>query len=253
MIQQKKTKFNLAEKWNKKAATYPRYKDDSEGFEDSIINIILESGVKLKGRDILDIGCGTGRYTLRLAKLAEKVTGMDISPDMLRILEEDAEEEGFTNVSTLLTSWADFEPAKKWDITFCTITPAVRTPEDFSKMIDCAKEHTVYLSWHGRVESAIATDIYKAFGIDPAKLDFTSRFLEWLDENNIKYSHRSLTDKWNRRRALEEMIDKISDEIAEYDVVPDTDIIRDMLLPYVTDGYIFYSTEVILGLIIIGK
>ena len=253
MIQQKKPKFNLAERWNKRAATYPRYKDDSEGFEDSVIDMILENGVELKGRDILDIGCGTGRYTLRLAKLAGNVTGTDISPDMLKILKEDAEEEGFENVSTLLINWTDYQPDKKWDITFCTITPAVKTTEDFAKMIDSANEHTIYLGWHGRAESSIATDIYKAFGIEPVKLDFTTDFLEWLDENNIEYSHRKLADEWKRNRSFEEMVDKISDEIADYDVNPDTDKIRDMLLPHVKDGHIFYTTRVDLGLIIIDK
>ncbi|MFZ5633326.1 MAG: class I SAM-dependent methyltransferase [Bacillota bacterium] len=35
------------------------------------------------GMTVLDIGCGTGNYTLELARAGLKVTGVDISPEML--------------------------------------------------------------------------------------------------------------------------------------------------------------------------
>lgn len=37
----------------------------------------------LTGLNILEIGCGTGRHTLRLAQAGNRVTGMDLSPGML--------------------------------------------------------------------------------------------------------------------------------------------------------------------------
>jgi SAM-dependent methyltransferase len=40
---------------------------------------------KHKCRSIIDTGCGTGNHSLRLSKLGYKVTGVDISPSMLRI------------------------------------------------------------------------------------------------------------------------------------------------------------------------
>lgn len=39
----------------------------------------------LAGRDVLEIGCGTGRHTLRLARQGNRVTGLDLSPGMLAI------------------------------------------------------------------------------------------------------------------------------------------------------------------------
>lgn len=36
-------------------------------------------------RRIIDVGCGTGNHALRLSDLKYKVTGVDISPVMLRI------------------------------------------------------------------------------------------------------------------------------------------------------------------------
>jgi SAM-dependent methyltransferase len=37
----------------------------------------------LKGVRVLEIGCGTGRHTLRLAEAGNRVTGLDLSPGML--------------------------------------------------------------------------------------------------------------------------------------------------------------------------
>ena len=41
------------------------------------------SRLSLEGKTVLDIGCGNGLYTLRLAKLAEKVTGVDIAEEAI--------------------------------------------------------------------------------------------------------------------------------------------------------------------------
>jgi ubiquinone/menaquinone biosynthesis C-methylase UbiE len=40
---------------------------------------------------VLDMGCGTGRFTIPLAKIAAKVTGLDMSAAMLKIAEEKAD------------------------------------------------------------------------------------------------------------------------------------------------------------------
>jgi len=39
-------------------------------------------------RSVIDIGCGTGNHALRLSKLGYQVTGVDLSPTMLKIAKE---------------------------------------------------------------------------------------------------------------------------------------------------------------------
>ncbi len=55
----------------------------------------------------LDVGCGTGALTLRLARLLDSIVGLDISGGMLSILEDDARTQGLSNVSTVKGSWED--------------------------------------------------------------------------------------------------------------------------------------------------
>ena len=46
-----------------------------------------------KRMHVLDVGCGTGNFSLKLARLGLKVTGIDVSSDMLHAAERKAEEE----------------------------------------------------------------------------------------------------------------------------------------------------------------
>ncbi|MGB9792759.1 MAG: class I SAM-dependent methyltransferase [Thermacetogeniaceae bacterium] len=46
------------------------------------------------GEEILDVGCGTGNFSLELARLGAKVTGIDISEEMLGVARRKAEAEG---------------------------------------------------------------------------------------------------------------------------------------------------------------
>jgi len=83
----------------------------------------------VRGRDVLEIGCGTGRHTLRLAAAGNRVTGMDLSPGMLAearrkladfpdvrllqadILRDEPEPEGFDVVLTALVLEHIADPA----------------------------------------------------------------------------------------------------------------------------------------------
>ena len=44
----------------------------------------------LNGKRVLDIGCGTGLLSVKLAKMGAEVTGIDISTDMLTVAEQRA-------------------------------------------------------------------------------------------------------------------------------------------------------------------
>ena len=54
----------------------------------------------------IDLGCGTGTYTLPLAERVHEVVGIDVQKDLLSRVESDARKAGLGNVRTC---WADAE------------------------------------------------------------------------------------------------------------------------------------------------
>lgn len=72
---------------------------------------------------LLDVGCGTGLITLRLAPLLTQVYGLDYSPRMLHWLSTAAERLCLTQVKPILRSWDD-----DWqDIPRCDVVIASRS------------------------------------------------------------------------------------------------------------------------------
>jgi malonyl-CoA O-methyltransferase len=73
-------KVEVIEGYNKWACIYDRNPNPLIAIEEGPT---LELIGDVKGKRVLDIGCGTGRYCLHLAKKGAKVVGIDSSPKML--------------------------------------------------------------------------------------------------------------------------------------------------------------------------
>jgi len=70
-------------------ARYAHEYDEREKFWDSFEKDKLAPYIaEAKGKKVLDAGSGTGRITLRLHEAGAEVTALDISPDMLVLLEK---------------------------------------------------------------------------------------------------------------------------------------------------------------------
>lgn len=68
---------------------------------------------------VLDIGAGTGRWAISLAKRARRVTAVEPSPAMLDVLMRNLEEEGVDNVDIVDGWWPDVDVAPH-DISICS-------------------------------------------------------------------------------------------------------------------------------------
>ncbi len=82
------------------------------------------------GDDVIDVGCGPGRFVVEFAKTARHVVGTDLSGRMLAYGARYAEELGVENTSYVE---ADFQKAdldklgwrNRFDLVFSSITPAI--------------------------------------------------------------------------------------------------------------------------------
>ena len=68
---------------------------------DKVENDATIRALNLKRSDVvLDVGCGTGRQTIKIAKRCKKVYAVDFSPKSIEVLDRKLEEQGIENVET---------------------------------------------------------------------------------------------------------------------------------------------------------
>lgn len=72
----------------------------------------------ITGRTILDVGCGTGRYTLEFARRgAQRVVGIDISQEMVHVCEQRAREEDVADRCSFIQSdFLAYRPTCEFDV-----------------------------------------------------------------------------------------------------------------------------------------
>jgi ubiquinone/menaquinone biosynthesis C-methylase UbiE/DNA-binding transcriptional regulator YhcF (GntR family) len=76
------------------AGEYGRFTDPGGGWEAAAQ--ALASGYI--GRRVVDVGCGEGALTMMLGRFAREVVAVDLSPEMLRVIEEKARQEGLADI-----------------------------------------------------------------------------------------------------------------------------------------------------------
>lgn len=72
----------------------------------------------VKGKRILDIGCGSGPYSVEFARLGAQVVGLDFAKPMLELARRRAQEAGVADrCSFLETDFLKYEAEKPFDVT----------------------------------------------------------------------------------------------------------------------------------------
>ena len=94
--------------WDKKSESYAKFSGEPGDFGKRVFEILRGWGVNFAGKSVLDVGAGTGVYSLYLASLGAKVTAIDSSEGMLRELRRSAQEFGISLQNVLNLSFAEF-------------------------------------------------------------------------------------------------------------------------------------------------
>jgi SAM-dependent methyltransferase len=80
--------------------------------------LTLDICSKVDPGTVLDIGCGSGRYLIALAKMGWSATGVDVSQAMLQIAEQNAERENLSRKITLKrVDFDTVEFSERFDVT----------------------------------------------------------------------------------------------------------------------------------------
>lgn len=131
----------VAEDYHKR--TLPEYETND------FLKLITDVVVPDRSTTALDIGCGTGSYSLALAKRIGSAVGVDVSPKMIRLASDTAKELGAANAKFHCINWADadidaLQMRGRFDIVFAHTTPAISDYATFDKMNACARNHCFF-------------------------------------------------------------------------------------------------------------
>jgi len=245
--------------WDKKSESYAKFSGELGDFGKRVFEILRGWGVSFAGKSVLDVGAGTGVYSLYLASLGAKVTAIDSSEGMLRELRCSAEEFGISLQNVLNLSFAEFyerlsrdgfanaadenfkiyprpqseisnaqdqeaqalnfkNSASKsresenfkipvaFDIAFLTMSPALKSTEDFEAFLALG-ERKIYLNWASERNSSMLAPLFERFGTGAKRLaNAAEKFEALLGARDIKFKSEILTERREQKRSLQEAV-----------------------------------------------
>jgi SAM-dependent methyltransferase len=136
--------------WDKRAKEFNKsMMQNREAAEKQIANLELKPEYT-----VLDVGAGTGRLAIPIAKHVKSVTAIDQSKGMLECLQENMEKKGITNIVCINKRWEDIEVGL--DIELHDVVIASHSlgmfdiQEALAKMDAASKRYVYILSSAGR-------------------------------------------------------------------------------------------------------
>lgn len=222
----------LQEKWDKKSQDYNRYTDDPQALEATICRLIAEVGIDFDGANVLDIGSGTGVYTLRVAHRASHIDAVDISPAMLALLREDAQHLGLDNITTHVDNWeSHLLPPYPYDIAMATMFPALKEDAHFQKMHEAAQTK-LFLGWGGKRGTELIEALFKSHGGTYRPPNSATVLKAWLKQQNYPYQCTEYTEEKIRIKPFRQAVENYSWHLKVRGMTPQTEKIETILSKY---------------------
>jgi SAM-dependent methyltransferase len=212
---------NPREFWDRKAATFPRYSPGEDTYEASLLSLASENGASMRNAVALDVGCGTGMFTIRLAMEARKVIAVDISERMLDILREDARKARLRNIVAVNSDWLDFRVPVRPDIVFCSMSPAIGSEEGRGKLVGLAGSQVVAVVPTERFQSQIMAGLYDRYSVTPTYQREGPTLGAWLAGRGIRPTSVPVTGKWRVPQKLAHIKDSALCMLHNFGVEPD--------------------------------
>ena len=245
--------------WDKKSESYAKFSGELGDFGKRVFEILRGWGVSFASKSVLDVGAGTGVYSLYLASLGAKVTAIDSSEGMLRELRRSAEEFDISLQNVLNLSFAEFcerlnrdgfadaagenfkiyprsqseilnaQAQEAWalnfkdaasktrgsenfkipavfDIAFLTMSPALKSTEDFEAFLALG-ERKIYLNWASERNSSMLAPLFERFGTGHKRLATAAeKFEALLGARDIKFKSEILAERREQKRSLQEAV-----------------------------------------------
>jgi SAM-dependent methyltransferase len=236
--------INSETMWDERANSFAAMKKTyGTQLTDKVLRYLKEKEILTKDSNVLDIGCGVGRYALPFAADAKEVTASDISGNMLQLVTEDIHRQGLTNIKTLKSDWRELTGS--YDLVFASMTPVLFCLEGLRKMSALSSRFCVaarYIEMCDAIVEAFEKEGFKSNphqGRDEAWAIFN---LVWTEgyQPEIAYLERICNDPLT-----------IDEAMARYNMqMEDKALLRERLREFInSDGMVESKSETTLALI----
>lgn len=242
--------------WNKKAKRYPSpFDENAFNITQKVLAILGQKGVDFYGKKILDIGCGTGIFTLPLAKIAQFVVGLDFSEAMLERLKAESERRGIKNIGIMYSSWKDFGPntsnlIRSFDVVLSSMSMAIKEEEDILKMEDCSRQFCVYIGWARLRKNPLMEEVFARHETPFKPPPGAQAIYDILAARQKQPSIDYIQTSWQWKGTVEEAIEDISLHLDIQGGVPNPAIIRDIVERNSHEGMLTHTTQAEQGIVV---
>lgn len=172
-----------ADHWESGITNSPILRSRSEERIKATADFLRVRGLLGPNDDVIDVGCGPGRFVAEFAKTANHVVGTDISPKMLEHGAAFARNLGLVNTSYTVCDFLkadllDLGWENRFDLVFSSISPALNGPEGLDRAIKMSRGwcfHSSFINSRDQLHSDIRREV---FGLPEIKQSHThwSRF-----------------------------------------------------------------------------
>lgn len=129
--------------WNTLKAKWYQKGLKHSGLPRAALNVILPNSKGCKA--FLDVGAGCGTLAIPLAMAGKKVTALDPSPAMIKLLNEEIINKRLKNIKTINAAWGEAE-LKTHDALICANVPELlKGSADFLKQANSIAKKAVFL------------------------------------------------------------------------------------------------------------
>ena len=255
-----KDKKAAVDMWDSMAGQFKNY--EIPGKESLLIKIIERENMIHPDSRILDVGCGTGRYSAALSKKALSITGIDLSPKMIEFGNENIKKLNIKNVDLICSDWNEFDIIKNgfnnsFDLVFAHMTPAVAEARTFEKMVCCSTNYGILFKPTRRTDEILdeimkMTDINRnALGRDEGIMYAFSML--WLMGYQPKLEYEE--QEWKMKKSFEEACGMYINRVKTYKNLnqDEEDNIKQFLRSKLKDGFIEEKVNTTVTVLYWGK
>lgn len=160
--------------WNEQSVRWFRDASAYTGYHRKLAQILLSH---MPSRaSLCDIGCGAAQIDFELAKFVEHVTCIDISPEVIRAVEQQAQEQQVTNLTARCMDGAKAQG--EWETVLALFHGGGDVVE---KYLPLAKDQLILVT-HGSLVGGFGPK-----GRQPVKCFDAGGIRSYLDEKGVKY------------------------------------------------------------------